>query len=128
MLIAGLIFAALAALLHVVIFYMESINWEGPLARKTFGGTAEEARPHAFYAFNQGFYNLFLALQATIGIVITLAGQRTVGLTLVLAGTAAMLAAAVVLALASATHRAAATKQGTLPLLAVGCVVASLLP
>ena len=65
MLIAGLIFAALAALLHVVIFYMESINWEGPLARKTFGGTAEEARPHAFYAFNQGFYNLFLALQAT---------------------------------------------------------------
>lgn len=127
MLIIGLILAALAALIHVVIFYMESIAWEGPLARRTFGGTAEEARPHAFYAFNQGFYNLFLALQAALGIIVTLLGQPTVGLTLVLAGTGAMLAAAIVLALASAPHRAAAAKQGILPLLAIGCVVVSLL-
>lgn len=64
MLTAAMVLAVLAAALHVLIFYMESIAWEGPLARKTFGGTPEEARPHAFYAFNQGFYNLFLALQA----------------------------------------------------------------
>ena len=38
-----------------------------------------------------------------------------------------MLAAAVVLALASAPHRGAAAKQGILPLLAVSCTIAALL-
>lgn len=41
---------------------MESIAWEVPPARKTFGGTPEEARPHAFYAYNQGLCSLFLAI------------------------------------------------------------------
>lgn len=119
MLLAGLIFAVLAAALHVLIFYMESIDWEGPLARRTFGGSAQEARPHAFYAFNQGFYNLFLALQALIGVGLVAAGARPVGAALVLAGTGAMLAAALVLGLSSPPHRAAALKQGAFPLLAV---------
>ena len=35
----GLIVALLAAALHILIFWMESIAWEGPLARKAFGGT-----------------------------------------------------------------------------------------
>ena len=74
MLTAGMVFAVLAAALHVLIFYMESIAWEGALARKTFGGTPEEVRPHAFYAFNQGFYNLFLAIQAIIGVVLAALG------------------------------------------------------
>ena len=119
MLLAGLIFAVLAAALHVLIFYMESIDWEGPLARRTFGGSAQEARPHAFYAFNQGFYNLFLALQALIGVGLVAAGARPVGAALVLAGTGAMLAAALILGLSSPPHRAAALKQGAFPLLAV---------
>ena len=42
-------------------------------------------------------------------------------------GTGAMLAAAVVLALASAPHRSAAAKQGTFPLLAASCTIAALL-
>ena len=126
MLVAGMICAVLAAGLHVLIFYMESIAWEGPLARRTFGGTAEEARPHAFYAFNQGFYNLFLALQTLIGVVLVVAGARAVGLALLLAGTGAMLAAALVLAAASARHRPAAVKQGTLPFLAVILTVLAL--
>ena len=49
---------------------MESIAWEVPPARKTFGGTPEEARPHAFYAYNQGFYNLFLAIETIIGAIL----------------------------------------------------------
>ena len=127
MLTAAMVLAVLAAALHVLIFYMESIAWEGPLARKTFGGTPEEARPHAFYAFNQGFYNLFLALQAIIGVVLTALGRTAIGVALMLAGTGAMLAAAVVLALASAPHRGAAAKQGLLPLLAIVCTLAALL-
>ena len=127
MLTAGMVFAVLAAALHVLIFYMESLAWEGPLARKTFGGTPEEARPHAFYAFNQGFYNLFLALQSLIGAALAALGYTVVGAVLMLAGTGAMLAAAVVLALASAPHRSAAARQGALPLLAVVCTIAALL-
>jgi hypothetical protein avisC_13212 len=127
MLIAGMVFAVLAAALHILIFYMESIAWEGPLARKTFGGTPEEARPHAFYAFNQGFYNLFLALQALIGVVVSALGHVAIGAALILAGTGAMLVAAVVLALASAPHRSAAAKQGVFPLLAVTCTIVALL-
>lgn len=61
LLVAAAVLAVMAAAVHILIFYMESIAWEGALARKTFGGTPEEARPHAFYAYNQGFYNLFLA-------------------------------------------------------------------
>ena len=127
MLIAGMVFAVLAAALHILIFYMESIAWEGPLARKTFGGTPEEARPHAFYAFNQGFYNLYLALQALIGVVVSALGHVAIGAALILAGTGAMLVAAVVLALASAPHRSAAAKQGVFPLLAVTCTIVALL-
>ena len=127
MLTAAMVLAVLAAALHVLIFYMESIAWEGALARKTFGGTPEEARPHAFYAFNQGFYNLFLALQAIIGVVLAALGHMAIGAALMLTGTGAMLAAAVVLALASAPHRGAAAKQGTFPLLAVSCTIAALL-
>ncbi|MDO4244215.1 MAG: DUF1304 domain-containing protein [Actinomyces sp.] len=127
MLVAGLVLAMLAAGLHILIFYMESIAWEGPLARRTFGGTVQEARLHAFYAFNQGFYNLFLALQTIVGVALTVMGHTAVGAALVLAGTGSMLAAALVLALALPPHRSAAAKQGSFPLLAVLATVAALL-
>ena len=51
----------------------------------------------------------------------------TIGAALILAGTGAMLAAAVVLALASGPHRSAAAKQGVFPLLAVTCTIVALL-
>ena len=43
MITAGLAFAALAALLHVYIFTMESLTWTSPRTRATFGTTPEEA-------------------------------------------------------------------------------------
>lgn len=127
MIVAGLVFAALAALLHVYIFWMESLAWDGPQARKTFGvpdAQLEATRP---FAFNQGFYNLFLAIAALVGIVVTAAGHPAVGLTLVLTGTGSMLAAALVLLLSSPDKRRAAVTQGFLPLLAVAFVVTGLL-
>ncbi|SDN89390.1 putative membrane protein [Actinomyces ruminicola] len=129
-LIVGLLAAVLAAALHVLIFWMESIAWEGPLARKTFGGTAEQARPHAFYAYNQGFYNLFLAVEALAGAVLMTLGSgawRTAGTALALYGVGSMLAAALVLALKSPAHRTAALKQGAFPLIAVVFLAAGLL-
>ena len=107
-------------LLHVVIFAMESLAWTSGRTRATFGMSEEEALATREMAFNQGFYNLFLALLAIVGIAAQAAGSSAVGLTLAFAGAASMLAAAAVLFIASAPHRAAAVKQGTFPLLAVG--------
>ena len=119
MLTAGLIFAALAALLHVYIFVMESLTWTSPRTRATFGTTAEEAQTTKLLAFNQGFYNLFLAVVTVIGIVAVCLGHRTVGAALVLAGVGSMLAAAVVLLASSPDKARAAVTQGAFPLIAV---------
>ena len=127
MIIAGLVFAALAALLHVYIFWMESLAWDGPQARKTFGVPDSEREATRAFAFNQGFYNLFLAVAAILGVVVTAAGAPAVGLTLVLTGTGSMLAAALVLLLTSPDKRRAAVTQGFLPLLAVVATVVGLL-
>jgi len=126
-LIVGLVLAALAAALHVFIFYLESVAWTSARARATFATTPEEAQVTKSMAFNQGFYNLFLALLAFGGIIAFAAGSAVVGLTLVLAGVGSMLAAALVLLVSSPDHRAAAVKQGLLPLLAVAGLAIALL-
>lgn len=120
MLIVSAILAALAAALHVFIFYLEVFAWEGALARKIFGSQSdEELRITAFYAYNQGVYNLALAVIAGVGAVLMCAGSTSVGAALALAGTGSMLFAALALGLKSPKHRGAAVKQGMLPLLAV---------
>lgn len=120
MLIAGLILAAAAAAFHVFIFALESLKWTEPQTRKVFGVASEaDAVVMKQLAFNQGFYNLFLALTALLGIGLVIVGSPTVGLTLVFAGTGMMLAAALVLVLSDRTKVRAAAMQGTLPLLAV---------
>jgi putative membrane protein len=120
MLTAGLIFAALAALLHVYIFVMESLTWTSPRTRATFGTTVEEAQTTKLLALNQGFYNLFLAIVTAIGIVAICLGHMAVGAALVFAGVGSMLAAAVVLLASSPDKARAAITQGALPLIAVG--------
>ena len=82
MTVAGLVLAGLAALVHVYIFYLESIVWTSDKARAIFGtGSREQAEVMKDLAFNQGFYNLFLALVTAIGIVATAVGAPAVGLT-----------------------------------------------
>lgn len=120
MLIVGLILAAAAAAFHVFIFALESLRWTEPETRKIFGVASEaDAITMKQLAFNQGFYNLFLALTALLGVGLTIMGAATVGVTLVLAGTGMMLAAALVLVLSDRTKLRAGAMQGTLPLLAV---------
>ncbi|OBI22880.1 epimerase [Mycobacterium sp. E2462] len=119
MLTGGLIVAALAALLHVYIFVMESLTWTSPRTRATFGTTAEEAETTKLLAFNQGFYNLFLAIVTGVGVAAIALGHNAVGAALVFAGVGSMAAAAVVL-LASARDKArAAVTQGAFPVLAI---------
>jgi putative membrane protein len=126
MLTAGLVLAGLAAALHVYIFFMESLAWTKPGTRAVFGTSAEEAEATKELAFNQGFYNLFLAVATAIGIVLTAADRDEVGPALVLTGTGSMLAAATVLVAANPARASAAVKQGLVPLLAVVLVVIGL--
>lgn len=120
MILLGFVLAGLAALVHVFIFWMESLAWTSERARRTFGtGTVQEAEATRELAFNQGFYNLFLALTALLGVGLVIVGATTVGVTLVFAGTGMMLAAALVLVLSDPSKLRAAAMQGTLPLLAV---------
>src|SRR5829696_6633763 len=119
MIYAGLVFAGLAALLHVYIFVMESLTWTSARTRATFGTTPETAGTTKELAFNQGFYNLFLAIVTVVGVVIGGTGRYGIGLALVFAGTGSMLAAAVVLLASSPDKARAAITQGTLPLIAI---------
>ena len=69
-LIIGAVFVGIAALIHLVIFFLESVLWNRPSTWKRFGvksqADAEVLRP---MAYNQGFYNVFLALGAGAGLV-----------------------------------------------------------
>ena len=127
MTVVGLVLAGLAALVHVFIFYLESVAWTGARARATFGtGTREQAEPLKEMAFNQGFYNLFLALVTFIGVAATAAGASTVGLTMIFVGTGSMVAAGLVLLISSPSKAAAALKQLTVPALAIIALVIGL--
>jgi putative membrane protein len=117
MLTVALSFAGLAALVHVYIFWLEALAF-GTTGRKAFGISAEDASVTKSWAFNQGFYNLFLAIGTGVGIAVV-GGNRDVGITLVVMGTGSMLAAALVLISSSREQVRGALVQGTFPALAL---------
>jgi putative membrane protein len=119
MIAVGLVFAGLAALLHVYIFVMETLTWTTPRTRAVFGTTAEDAVTTTMLAFNQGFYNLFLAIVTIAGISAIVLGHRAVGAALVFAGIGSMLAAAFVLVVSSRDMIRSAVIQGVFPLISV---------
>lgn len=115
------ILALLAALLHVGIFGMESVWFKRPSVYRRFGARNEaEAAACRLFAFNQGFYNLFLAAGVIIGLVLLHAGgNATVATTLVLFGCACMVSAGIVLRVSGGSRLLrAATIQAVFPLLA----------
>ena len=127
MLLTALIFAGLAALVHAYIFVLESLRWTAPSTRQTFGTSESEALATKDLAFNQGFYNLFLAVLAVVGMAIAAAGHHGVGAALVLAGCGSMLLAGLVLLISSPKKAKAALVQLTFPLIAVVLTVVWLL-
>ncbi|QEP07138.1 DUF1304 domain-containing protein [Glutamicibacter sp. ZJUTW] len=127
MIIAAQILATAAALLHIYIFSMESLTWTTAKTRSVFKTSEAEAEATREMAFNQGFYNLFLAVASIAGVIVSGLGHLAVGATLVFAGTGSMLAAALVLALCSPGKAKLAIKQGILPLLAIALLILGLM-
>jgi putative membrane protein len=127
LLVIGSICAALAAAVHVYIFVLESVLWTRPATWRIFGlrsqADADVTRP---LAYNQGFYNLFLAIGIATGLLlygVTFAA----GVALVLAATVSMVLAATVLITSSPTSVRPAAVQGVLPLLATVLIAVGLL-
>jgi len=126
MIVVGLVLAGVAAAIHGYVFVMESLTWTSPRTRATFGTSPDEAAATKELAFNQGFYNLFLAVLVVLGSVLYAADRRDVGLTLVVAGAGSMAAAGVVLLVSSPSKARAALVQLVPPALGVLAVVVGL--
>ena len=109
--------ALLAGVIHVLIFCMESLWWTTPKVRARFRQGPEQADATRLFAFNQGFYNLFLAIGAFAGLALVLMGYRAYGLTLVTWNCLFMLGAAIVLVASAPQLRRGALVQGAAPLL-----------
>jgi putative membrane protein len=127
MAIAALVFAALAAALHVYVWVLESFLWTAPRTRAVFGTSEEEAATTKLLALNQGFYNLFLAIVTGVGIGFFASGCTGVGSALIFAGTGSMALAAVVLLVSSPDKARGAIIQGTFPAIAIVLLILHLL-
>jgi putative membrane protein len=121
LLIVGSAFVFVAAVIHLFIFFLESIVWSKPSTWKRFGlKTQAEADIVKPMAFNQGFYNVFLAVGAGAGLVM-LGSENWVqgGLAISIFACASMVLAAVVLITSSPKLWRAAVIQGAAPLLGI---------
>ena len=127
-LVLGVIFVAIAALIHIVIFVLESVLWSRPATWKRFGlRTQEEADIVRPMAYNQGFYNVFLALGAGAGLVmIAYANVQAQGIALSIFVLLSMLLASIVLITSNPKLARAAMTQGLAPLIGLIFLVLSL--
>jgi putative membrane protein len=118
----SIIFAAIAGLIHVLFFLMESIFWMNPKVHQGFGiKSLAEAEQFKVSFFNQGFYNLFLAIGMLVGIYLLHGEYLIIGKTLVVFCSASMLAASFVLLISKPGMLRGVFIQGLCPLIALIC-------
>jgi putative membrane protein len=112
--------ALLAAAIHVWFFVVESVLFSRPGVAARFGLRTDEqiaaVRP---MAFNQGFYNLFLAIGIAAGIAQIAAGADVAGRAVVLFCCLCMVWAGIVLLVTSRRFLQAALVQLLPPLVAI---------
>ena len=118
--ILAVLAAAIAALIHVWFFVLESLLFERPTVFRRFGlRSAEDAAVVRPMAFNQGFYNLFLAAGIAIGLLLIANGQEPAGRAIVLFACACMVGAGIVLLATNRRLLAAAALQAGPPIVAI---------
>jgi putative membrane protein len=127
-LVIGSVFAAIAALIHVYIFVLESVSWTKESTRKVFGvRSAEDAELMRPLAYNQGFYNLFLALGIVAGLIMIGSGAvAQAGFGVTIFALLSMVLAAVVLITSNPKMARSALIQGAAPILGLVFLVLSL--
>ena len=120
MAIVASVLMALAAVVHLGFFAMESMLWSSPGVWRRFGVAsqrdADAVRP---MAYNQGFYNLFLAGGVVVGLALYWTTLRHVGFGLLFFCGVCMVLAAVVLLTTGRRYWPAALLQGGPPLVAL---------
>ena len=91
-------FALVAAAVHVLAFVWEVVVFVRPgVHRDIFRIPTADVPAARLWAFNVGFYNLFLASGAVVGVILWWSGEVAVGRALVLYTCAFMAAAGVAL-------------------------------
>ena len=127
MLVAASVFALIAAAIHVYIFVLESIRWMAPATRTLFGISSDEQADHTRpLAYNQGFYNLFLATGTVIGVILLGLGNVVVGATMIVFAASSMALAGLVLLLSDPRMLRPALIQAVPAVLALVLVIAGL--
>ncbi len=120
--VVSIVFAAIAGLIHLLFFLMESVFWMNPKVHKGFGiSNLQDAEQFKISFFNQGFYNLFLAIGVFAAIYLLLSGYFIVGKTLLLFCCASMLSASIVLLISKPGMLRGVFIQGLCPLIAILC-------
>lgn len=121
------IFSIITIVVHVLVFIVESVLWLNPVVHERVLGRLgssfdlslfEQAQILEALFFNQGFYNLFLALGGIAGWVLYKKGRTESGLVLIAYMCFFALGAGFVLALSTGAY-AGAIVQGLPPLLAL---------
>ena len=114
-----------AATFHVLAFCMESLWWTRPSVRRRFRQTPEQAEVTRVLAFNQGFYNLFLAAEIFAGFTLVRFGHAGAGMALAAWSCLSMIAAALALLASAPGMRRGAALQGIPPLVFLALVALS---
>jgi putative membrane protein len=123
--ILALVAAVIAALIHVWFFVLESLWFMRPAVYRRFSIESEaDATVVRSFAFNQGFYNLFLAAGVAIGIALVAVGDAAPGEAILLFACGSMIAAGLVLYLHNPRFLRAAAIQAVPPLIAVVAILA----
>lgn len=117
MAIIGSVLIAAAAVVHLAFFALESVLWSAPGVWRRFGFTSQrDADVVRSMAYNQGFYNLFLAGGAVVGLALYWTTLRQVGFGLIFFCAVCMVLASLVLVTTGRRFWGAALVQGVLPL------------
>ncbi|MEO8571726.1 MAG: DUF1304 domain-containing protein [Chloroflexota bacterium] len=112
--------AIVAAAFHVLFFILESVTFSQPSVAARFGlSTPEQIAIVRPMAFNQGFYNLFLAIGIGGGLALVASGSVDAGRAVVLFACGSMVGAGVVLVASSRRFARSAAIQAVPPLIAI---------
>jgi putative membrane protein len=79
------IFALVAAVVHILAFVWETLLFQRPgVHQGVFAIPTVDVRPVRLWAFNVGFYNLFIAGGLITGVIIWIKGNESIGQALVI--------------------------------------------